>query len=133
MQRKSPGQLLHLDDALLAALEAYAWPGNVRELRNVIEGMVLMGTGERLGVDALPPELVLEQGAPAPGPVQSVDVAPAVRSIATGEAELIRCAIAATRGNLTRAARELDIAKSTLYQKVKQYGLESDISRVRNG
>ncbi len=122
-----------LDDALLAALEAYAWPGNVRELRNVIEGMVLMGTGERLGVDALPPELVLEQGAPAPGPVQSVDVAPAVRSIATGEAELIRCAIAATRGNLTRAARELDIAKSTLYQKVKQYGLESDISRVRNG
>ena len=52
--------------------------------------------------------------------------------IASGEAELIRCAIAATHGNLTKAARELDIAKSTLYQKVKQYGLERDISRVRS-
>ncbi|MBS0542880.1 MAG: sigma 54-interacting transcriptional regulator, partial [Proteobacteria bacterium] len=126
-----------LDEPLLAALEAYAWPGNVRELRNVIESMVLMGEGECLGIEALPPELVTEatagQGVAAPGPAQPVGVAPVVRSIATGEAELIRCAIAATRGNLTQAARELDIAKSTLYQKVKQYGLESDISRVRSG
>ena len=120
-----------LDDALLATLDAYAWPGNVRELRNVIESMVLMGEGECLGLEALPPELAMEQGVPASGPAPAAGATPAVRSIATGEAELIRCAIAATRGNLTQAARELDIAKSTLYQKVKQYGLESDISRVR--
>ena len=120
-----------LDDALLATLDAYAWPGNVRELRNVIESMVLMGEGECLGLEALPPELAMEQGVPASGPAPAGGATPAVRSIATGEAELIRCAIAATRGNLTQAARELDIAKSTLYQKVKQYGLESDISRVR--
>ena len=120
-----------LDDALLATLDAYAWPGNVRELRNVIESMVLMGEGECLGLDALPPELAMEQAVPAPGPAPAAGATPAVRSIATGEAELIRCAIAATRGNLTQAARDLDIAKSTLYQKVKQYGLESDISRVR--
>ncbi|MDX9886779.1 sigma-54-dependent Fis family transcriptional regulator [Thauera sp.] len=122
-----------LDNALLAALDAYAWPGNVRELRNVIESMVLMGEGDCLGLDALPPELAMAQGVPGPGPAQSAGAAPAVRSIATGEVELIRCAIAATRGNLTQAARELDIAKSTLYQKVKQYGLESDISRIRSG
>ncbi len=120
-----------LDDALLATLDAYAWPGNVRELRNVIESMVLMGEGECLGLEALPPELAMEQAVPAPGPAPAAGATPAVRSIATGEAELIRCAIAATRGNLTQAARELDIAKSTLYQKVKQYGLEPDISRVR--
>ncbi|MBS0555008.1 MAG: sigma-54-dependent Fis family transcriptional regulator, partial [Proteobacteria bacterium] len=121
-----------LDDALLAALEAYAWPGNVRELRNVIESMVLMSEGEDLGIEALPPELAMERTVPAPAPAQPVGAVPAVRSIATGEAELIRCAIAATRGNLTQAARELDIAKSTLYQKVKQYGLEREISRVRS-
>ncbi|MEW5882111.1 MAG: sigma-54-dependent Fis family transcriptional regulator [Pseudomonadota bacterium] len=120
-----------LDDALLAALEAYAWPGNVRELRNVIESMVLMSEGEQLGIEALPPELVAEQSAAEPGTTGFVGAGTAVRSIATCEAELIRCAIAATRGNLTRAARDLDIAKSTLYQKVKQYGLEQDISRVR--
>ncbi|ATE58844.1 sigma-54-dependent Fis family transcriptional regulator [Thauera sinica] len=119
-----------LGEALLAALEAYAWPGNVRELRNVIESMVLMSEGELLGPEALPPELADGDAAAAHAPQP---VPPAVRSIATGEAELIRCAIAATRGNLTKAARELDIAKSTLYQKVKQYGLEADISRVRSG
>lgn len=119
-----------LDAAAVARLEAYAWPGNVRELRNVIESMVLMGEGERLGVELLPPELSGDEAGVA-GDALPAAAAPAVRSIATGEAELIRCAIAATRGNLTKAARELDIAKSTLYQKVKQYGLEADINRVR--
>ena len=122
-----------LDEALLAVLEAYAWPGNVRELRNVIESMVLMSDGEVLGVDALPPELVTDEEGRAQGPgAQPAAAVQKVCSIASGEAELIRCAIAATHGNLTKAARELDIAKSTLYQKVKQYGLERDISRVRS-
>jgi transcriptional regulator of acetoin/glycerol metabolism len=122
-----------LDEALVAVLEAYAWPGNVRELRNVIESMVLMSDGEVLGVDALPPELVADEEGRAQGPgAQPAAAVQKVCSIASGEAELIRCAIAATRGNLTKAARELDIAKSTLYQKVKQYGLERDISRVRS-
>ncbi|MDO9598819.1 MAG: sigma-54-dependent Fis family transcriptional regulator [Azoarcus sp.] len=116
-----------LDDALLAGLDAYAWPGNVRELRNVIESMLLMSEGEVLGPEALPSELAGELDA-EPW-LQSA--ATEVHSMAKGEAELIRRAIAATRGNLTQAARELDIAKSTLYQKVKQYGLERDISRVR--
>ncbi len=117
-----------LDEALLAALEAYAWPGNVRELRNVIESMLLMSEdGAVLGAEALPPELVGVAGVPGEAPRPRA----AVHSIAEGEAELIRRAITSTHGNLTRAARELDIAKSTLYQKVKQYGLERDISRVR--
>ena len=52
-------------------------------------------------------------------------------SISESEANLIRRAITATRGNLTRAARELDIAKSTLYQKIKQYGLKREIYCAR--
>jgi len=119
------------DEALLAALEAHAWPGNVRELRNVIESMVLMSDGEDLGIDALPLELVEAGAGRMGGGAMSAPTA-AVCRIADGEADLIRRAIAATNGNLTKAARELDIAKSTLYQKVRQYGLESEISRVRS-
>ena len=125
------------DDELLVELEKYPWPGNVRELRNVIESMLLMSGDESVGIDALPPELLdLSEGADFAGAGVSGPGslgAPSVASIAAGEAELIRRAIAATNGNLTRAARELDIAKSTLYQKVKLYGLERDIHRVRAG
>jgi len=86
-----------------------------------------MSEGEVLGPEALPSELAGELDAEP----RLQSAATEVHSMAKGEAELIRRAIAATRGNLTQAARELDIAKSTLYQKVKQYGLERDISRVR--
>ncbi|WP_245650906.1 sigma-54-dependent Fis family transcriptional regulator [Thauera butanivorans] len=119
-----------LSEPLLAALEVYAWPGNVRELRNVIESMLLMSESEVLGIEALPPELRAAGAEPADEHRTSLP-APAVRSIATGEAELIRSAISATRGNLTKAARELDIAKSTLYQKLRQYGLENEVKRER--
>ena len=123
-----------LDEELLARLERYDWPGNVRELRNVIESMLLMSDGECVGVDALPPELLdASYAAGGDGSVPVSVAAPSVASIAAGEADLIRRAIAATNGNLTRAARELDIAKSTLYQKVKLYGLEHEIHRVRAG
>ena len=90
---------------------------------------------ECVGLEGLPPELMSDTDADTTGfPHPAGRVAPAVASvssIAQGEAELIRRAIATTHGNLTRAARELDIAKSTLYQKVKLYGLEGEIYRMR--
>lgn len=127
MHKRTP---CSLSDALLDRLAAYSWPGNVRELRNVIESMVLMGESECLDVDALPCELA---GNPRMQ-VEEAGISPAsaVRSMAEGECELIRQAISATGGNLTKAARELGIAKSTLYLKIKQYGLERDVTRVRS-
>ena len=113
-----------LDEALVARLEGYAWPGNVRELRNVIESMLLMNDRQVLDIDDLPPELTQEM-------VSDDACAGTAFSISESEANLIRRAITATRGNLTRAARELDIAKSTLYQKIKQYGLEREIYCAR--
>ena len=129
-----------LDEALVAHLESYAWPGNVRELRNVIESMLLTSDRQVLGVDDLPPELTHEMASDdAPAGTAELthemasDDAPAgtAFSISESEANLIRRAITATRGNLTRAARELDIAKSTLYQKIKQYGLKREIYCAR--
>ena len=106
------------DAEVLALLQAYAWPGNVRELRNLIEGAVLLSDGPVLTRQALPREF-LESA-------ESRDAAPAlgeVRSMAEGAEALIRKAIADTGGNLTLAARQLGIAKSTLYTKLQRYGL----------
>jgi transcriptional regulator of acetoin/glycerol metabolism len=113
-----------LDEAIIARLEHYAWPGNVRELRNVIESMVLMSDHPVLGVEDLPLDFMAEVAGDEAG-------ASAAFRLSESEADLIRRAIAATHGNLTRAARELDIAKSTLYQKIKQYDLAQEIYRAR--
>jgi DNA-binding NtrC family response regulator len=50
------------------------------------------------------------------------------RSLAEGEEALIRRAIIASEGNLTLAARQLRIAKSTLYVKMQRYGLSREVA-----
>jgi DNA-binding NtrC family response regulator len=112
-----------ISEEVLQALQAYAWPGNVRELRNIIEGAVLLSEGPVLTLDALPREF-LETAQPAPTEPAAAMAAPGgVTSIAEGEEALIRRAIEASGGNLTLAARQLGIAKSTLYVKMQRYGL----------
>jgi DNA-binding NtrC family response regulator len=109
---------------VLDALMAYLWPGNVRELRNVVEGMVLLGEGDVLTMDDLPPEIVSPNAAP-----MSPDSAPASpASLSTGrladsEREAIIAAMELEQGNFTRAARRLGIAKSTFYEKMKRHGI----------
>ncbi len=113
----------YLDEAAVACLEAYDWPGNVRELRNVIESALLMSESDHLGVDALPPE-IRSAASRVTGPGAGETIAqPRRTSLAAGEQQLIRDAIEASQGNLTVAARSLGIAKSTLYLKVKKYGI----------
>ena len=48
-----------MEDAALKLLEAYAWPGNVRELQNVVEQLVALAIGDSIGVDDLPPAIVV--------------------------------------------------------------------------
>lgn len=108
---------------VLQTLQAYAWPGNVRELRNLIEGAVLLSAGATLTLDALPREFIEAVAMPAaPAEPGSAEVP----SMAESEQTLIRQAIAACDGNLTLAARQLRIAKSTLYVKMQRYGISRD-------
>jgi transcriptional regulator with PAS, ATPase and Fis domain len=111
-----------------AALRAHAWPGNVRELRNVMESVGLTATGEAVDWPDLPEEIrsaTPRPGSPRPAP------APPAGSLDDAEAETIRTAVSAEGGNLTRAARRLGIAKSTLYAKLRAYGLGDALETVR--
>ncbi|NYT79582.1 sigma 54-interacting transcriptional regulator [Alcaligenaceae bacterium] len=107
-----------IDDAAMQALQAYSWPGNVRELRNVLESARLLSSGCTLMRDMLPPEIVR---------ASHKGCEPAlcnnVISMEQGERLLIQQAITACSGNLTLAAKKLNIAKSTLYFKMGRYGL----------
>lgn len=101
------------EPAVMDALRRHSWPGNVRELRNVVESLLLMSDGETVTLADLPPDIVPAPAEPA-----------AVHRLDQLERQAIEATIAAHTGNLTSAARELGISRTTLYRKMEQYGLE---------
>jgi two-component system response regulator AauR len=99
--RESP----ELDAHTLSSLMSHDWPGNVRELRNVAERYAL-------GLPAFK-----KNGAAA---VVSLGFSEAVEAF---ERNLLSEALQRTAGNLSQASQELGMAKTTLFDKVKRYGL----------
>ncbi|MDR3371889.1 sigma-54-dependent Fis family transcriptional regulator [Rhodoferax sp.] len=106
---------------VLEAFEDYAWPGNVRELRNVVESMFLMAQGDAIGLEDLPPEIGAV--ASAQNTAEPMSAVPVIGKLEDLELALIRKTIAQDGGNLTLVAKHLGIAKSTLYLKLKKFGL----------
>jgi transcriptional regulator with PAS, ATPase and Fis domain len=109
---------------VMSALRRYPWPGNIRELRNVLESMLLLSEGMVVESSVLPPHLRDAEQSSPPEPHTSL------RQI---EREAIREALRANSGNLTKAARRLRIARSTLYLKLRKYALTDLLSEVRQG
>jgi len=99
-------------DAARQALRAHPWPGNVRELRNVLERVVALC--DKPVVDAA--DLPLGPSAPAAAP----DPRAPLEQV---EREHIERVLRHTGGNKKEAARLLNIDRSTLYAKLKAYGL----------
>ena len=113
---------LHIDEAARQALVRHGWPGNARELRNLIESLTLMSTDREVALDDLSDE-IRQPSAPGGDPRQEpVPVAEGV-SLEDAEREAIVQAIEAGGGNLSLVAKQLKISRSTLYRKLKQYGL----------
>ena len=99
-------------------LMSYGWPGNVRQLKNVVERMVVLSPGPKIGVETLPPEIRPARGEAVSGMNNLVGI-----SIEQAEKELIRNTLKLTNGNREQAAKSLGIGARTLYRKIKEYGL----------
>jgi len=123
-----------LDDDAMQVLQAYAWPGNIRELENLMERSVLFADGPVITASALP-DVLREKGSAGPpiagvGPLGAL-AAPSGASMkeivrhaqAELERELIARALEETGGNVTRAAKRLQISRKSLQVKMKELGL----------
>jgi DNA-binding NtrC family response regulator len=102
----------------LQRLTTYTWPGNVRELRNVIERIILMGTGTG-PISHAEVETVLPKSAGAP---QTDD--PAELTLDEIERRHILRVLDASGGNKTSAAKTLDIDYKTLLAKLKKFTID---------
>jgi DNA-binding NtrC family response regulator len=101
------------------ALISYDWPGNVRELRTAIEHGVVMATGLKVTLRDLP--AAVRQAAPTTGTrTRGFDEKASPLDLHATERRLIAQALAATKGNITAAAKKLGISRRTLHRKLNE-------------
>ncbi|MFZ0052688.1 MAG: sigma-54 dependent transcriptional regulator [Desulfobaccales bacterium] len=95
----------------LEAMQQYPWPGNVRELENAIERAVVVGKDRQIKLCDLP--FIAAGGMTELGELSLEEL----------ERQYITQLLASKGSNLTHVARILGINRSTLYEKIKKYGL----------
>ncbi|HEY4177317.1 MAG TPA: sigma-54 dependent transcriptional regulator [Kofleriaceae bacterium] len=120
-ERFGLGFVVQLEPDLVAYLEKQSWPGNIRQLENTIARCIALSTTRSVGMEALL--------APSDRP-DSTDISedgPSFREqVDAFERNLIRQASLAFGGNQSEIARRLQLSRTTLYDKMKRYGLTDE-------
>ncbi len=116
----------------MVALRAYRFPGNARELENIVERAVVLAQRPVIGLEDLP-EHVIDNSTGAMlrafdadhhddhGPWQPMSLK---RAIAEQEKQILLAALEAHEWNRQLTADALEINRTTLYKKIRQYGLD---------
>jgi len=103
------------------------WPGNVRQLENAIEHAVVLSRTDRIALDDLPESLRRGQAVAA----ARAAAEPKGDSLRDIEIAAIRRALDQTKGNLTRAARLLEITRRALTYRLEKYDIQVERHRGR--
>jgi DNA-binding NtrC family response regulator len=117
---------LGITDEAIEYLERYPWPGNIRELENIIERATLLSKGKFIGPEDLPDSIKREQSRQTKQ-YKSMSLKEA---LAEPEKEIIRQALQANHWNRQETAKALDINRTTLFKKMKHYGLYAEAERL---
>ncbi len=102
-----------------AAMLAFSWPGNVRQLHNAVVHAATMRQGDLIEVGDFPPDTLPSANLP----LHAVPAGDLSDIMADAEAVIIRKVLTEQGGNVSRTARTLHIARTTLYEKLRKYGI----------
>ena len=112
--REMDKHLIGFDEKACKALQEYHWPGNLRQMKNMVRRATLLATGKFITLDEL--------GDLQEAPSLSLSAMPLRNEEA--EKRHILEVLRQTGNNKSRAAQLLAIDRKTLYNKLKQYGIE---------
>jgi PAS domain S-box-containing protein len=107
--------------AVMEVLMRHDFPGNVRELENIIEYAFVLCHSDTIDICHLPEELQ-----PRGKPSVAVDQSSPRFKLEQAEADVVRAALAHTYGSINKAAEELGISRTTLWRKMKRFGVAAD-------
>ena len=110
-----------IEDRALMALQAYQWPGNVRELENVIERATIIREGDKITLKDLPAQISEPAGE---GILQGALTIGGNLTLEDLERAHILAVLEATDGARKQTSDILGINASTLYRKLKKYGVQ---------
>ncbi|NQT17736.1 MAG: sigma 54-interacting transcriptional regulator [Planctomycetes bacterium] len=111
-KRRKP--IARVSDDVMALLRRYDWPGNIRELENAVEHAFVLCRGDVIEVEHLPERLA----------TKARERGSSVTRFGDSSAEaVIRECLARNDGDRSKAARELGMHRSTLWRKMRQYGI----------
>ena len=115
---------MRLEEGAIAVLSAYSFPGNVRELRNLIERLVILTPDDAIS------EADVQSCLPGGGDRKAEGLfrpgIPFRVLVEEAERSILKEAIAHYGGQMTKAARALDLERSHLYKKARALGLRGD-------
>lgn len=114
--KKYNKDIYKFSEATLTRLEKYTWPGNVRELQHAVERAVIMSRD-----NVLQPEDFFFNSAQQPKEQKELNLEQF--NLEDVERILIRKVLAKHNGNITHAAQELGLTRSSLYRRLEKYGL----------
>jgi DNA-binding NtrC family response regulator len=117
---------LGITNEAMEYLERYSWPGNIRELENVIERAALLSKNKFIGPEDLPDSIKQEQSQQA----KRYKPMSLKEALAEPEKNIIRRALEANHWNRQATAKALAINRTTLFKKMKQYGLYAEAERL---
>ena len=105
-----------IDNQAMNLLMDYSWPGNVRELRYCIERAIILADGNELHARDFASLVELAQ--PASAQSNSAGL-----TLGTLEKASIEQALKRNRGNISHAAKELGLTRTSLYRRIEKFGL----------
>jgi two-component system response regulator HydG len=114
--RKYGREVVRIGPDAMAAITAYPWPGNVRALRHALERAVILSSGETLAAGDFPLQ-------PADGEGRAAGDEGLSGTLAEVERRAIEQALQRHAGNVTHAAQDLGITRTSLYRRMEKYGL----------
>jgi DNA-binding NtrC family response regulator len=116
--RKNDKAIKVLSNESYKIFMSYGWPGNVRELSHIVEQAVVFSKGTKITPQCLP-DYMRKDTQPKEFVLRLYS-----RSLPLAESTLIRKVLEETNWNLKQAAKELEIARGTLYSKIKKYNIK---------